>query len=180
MKAIRYHRYDGPEVLALRDIDLPVVGDEDILVQVKATSVNPLDYHFLRGTPYLVRILAGLTRPRANGLGADLAGCVEAVGRNVTKFRPGDEVFGTRDLGARAKGGTFAEYVSVHQDGPVCSKPANLTYEQAAAVPPRRSPPCRRCATKATSGPGTGSSSTAPRAAWARSRYRSPRRTAPR
>ena len=130
MKAIRYHRYGGPEVLELSDLDLPVVGDDDILIQVKAASVNPLDFHFLRGEPYLVRLVAGLPRPRVNGLGTDLAGCVESVGRNVTRFQPGDEVYG-----AVAKGATFAEYVSVSQDGTVLAKPATLTYEQAAAVP---------------------------------------------
>jgi NADPH:quinone reductase-like Zn-dependent oxidoreductase len=128
MKAIRYDRYGGPEVIELRDVDPPAVGDRDVLVRVRAASVNPLDFHFLRGTPYLVRSIAGLTRPKQTGLGADFAGEVAAVGREVTAFRPGDEVFG------RGRG-TFAEYVCLHADGVVLTKPAGLSYEQAAAVP---------------------------------------------
>jgi NADPH:quinone reductase-like Zn-dependent oxidoreductase len=133
MKAIRYYAYGSPEVLRLQETGIPAVNDEDVLVRVRAASVNPLDWHFMRGTPYLVRAHAGLRRPRASGLGADMAGCVEAVGKNVTKFQPGDEVFGSlRFLSDR---GTFAEYVSVHQDATVLTKPANLTFEQAASVP---------------------------------------------
>ena len=135
MKAIRYHRYGSPDVLALEEVDLPVAGDNDVLVRVRAASVNPLDFHFMRGTPYLVRSQAGLSRPKATGLGADMAGRVEAVGRNVTRLQPGDEVFGARDLNERRRGGTFAEYVSISQDRAVLAKPANLTFEQAASVP---------------------------------------------
>ena len=128
MKAIRYDRYGGPEVIELRDVDPPAVGDRDVLVRVRAASVNPLDFHFLRGTPYLLRLMAGLTRPKETGLGADFAGDVETVGRAVTAFQPGDAVFGrTR--------GTFAEYVSLPEDGVVLTMPAGLTAEQAAAVP---------------------------------------------
>src|SRR6516164_11097427 len=96
MKAIRYDRYGSPDVLELRDIDMPAVGDEDLLVRVRAASVNPLDWHFMRGAPYLVRLVAGLSRPKAGTgrLGADMAGTVEAAGQNVTEFKPGDEVFG--------------------------------------------------------------------------------------
>jgi NADPH:quinone reductase-like Zn-dependent oxidoreductase len=128
MKAIRYHHYGSPDVLELRDVDVPAVGDDDVLVRVRAASVNPLDFHFLRGTPYLLRLLAGVSRPKVDGLGADLAGHVEAVGANVTGFRPGDEVFGSH---RRA----FAEYVTVPQDGALLPKPAGLSFEQAAAVP---------------------------------------------
>jgi NADPH:quinone reductase-like Zn-dependent oxidoreductase len=128
MKAIRYHRYGSPDVLELRDVDPPAIGDDEILIRVRAASVNPLDLHYLRGTPYLVRLGAGLTRPKVNGLGADVAGYVEAVGRDVTQFRPADEVFG---VGRQ----TLAEYVQMRADGPVAAKPATLTYEQAAAVP---------------------------------------------
>ena len=128
MKAIRYDRYGSADVLELQDIDAPTVGDHDVLVRIRAASVNPLDWHFMRGTPYVVRLVAGLSRPKDNGLGADMAGQVEAVGRNVTAFRPGDEVFGFA-------GGTFAEYVSVREDAKVLHKPANLTFEQAASVP---------------------------------------------
>ena len=127
MKAIRYYRYGSPEVLEVRDVEVPTAGDDEVLVRVRAASVNPLDWHFMRGTPYLVRAMAGPFRPKVNGLGADLAGQVEAVGRNVTRVRPGDEVFGSHR-------GTFAEYVAVGEDA-VVAKPANLTFEEAAAVP---------------------------------------------
>jgi NADPH:quinone reductase-like Zn-dependent oxidoreductase len=97
------------------------------LIRVRAASVNPLDWHYMRGTPYLVRIRTGLRKPKDTGLGVDVAGQVEAVGSNVTQFRPGDEVFGV----AR---GAFAEYVSASETK-LALKPANLTFEQAAAVP---------------------------------------------
>jgi NADPH:quinone reductase-like Zn-dependent oxidoreductase len=127
VKAIRYYRYGPPDVLALEDVDVPAVGAHDVLVRVRAASVNPLDYLFMRGTPYLVRGRAGLFRPKAKGLGADMAGQVQAVGKDVTEFQPGDEVFGSRS-------GTFAEFVSIPEDGVLQAKPANLTFEQAAAV----------------------------------------------
>jgi NADPH:quinone reductase-like Zn-dependent oxidoreductase len=132
MKAIRFDRYGPPEVLELRDVDMPAVGDDELLVRVRAASVNPLDWHFMRGSPYLVRMVAGLSRPRASArqLGADMAGSVEAVGKNVTGFRPGDAVFGGTD--AR---GTLAEYLSIGQERAVLAKPAGLTFEEAASVP---------------------------------------------
>jgi hypothetical protein len=132
MKAIRYYRYGPPDVLRFEDVDMPAVGDDDVLVRVRAASVNPLDWHFMRGAPYMVRVLAGLSRPRggAGRLGADMAGSVEAVGKNVTEFRPGDEVFGGLE-----DRGTLAEYVSIRHDGAVAAKPAGLTFEQAASVP---------------------------------------------
>ena len=130
MKAIRYYRYGSPEILKLQDVGMPVVNDDDVLVRVKAASVNPLDYHFMRGTPYLVRAQAGLLRPKASGLGADMAGYVAAVGKNVTEFAPGEEVFG----GLRGLG-TLAEYISIRQDAVLLPKPAGLTFEQAASVP---------------------------------------------
>src|SRR5215813_346543 len=131
MKATRFDRYGPPEVLQLRDVDMPAVGDNDVLVRVRAASVNPLDWHFMRGSPYLVRMLAGLSRPRASAtrLGADMAGSVERVGRNVTEFHPGDEVFGGLE-----DPGTLAEYISVRQDGVVLRKPIALTFEEAASV----------------------------------------------
>jgi NADPH:quinone reductase-like Zn-dependent oxidoreductase len=132
MKAIRYYRYGPPDVLQLADVEMPAVGDDEMLVRVRAASVNPLDWHFMRGAPYLVRMMAGLSRPRAGAarLGADMAGSVEAVGGNVTGFRPGDEVFGGLE-----NRGTLAEYISIRHDGPVLTKPAGLTFEQAASVP---------------------------------------------
>jgi NADPH:quinone reductase-like Zn-dependent oxidoreductase len=132
MKAIRYYRYGPPDVLELQDIDMPAVGDDEVLVRVRAASVNPLDWHFMRGAPYLLRAMAGLSRPRASAarLGADMAGSVEAVGANVTEFRPGDQVFGGLD-----DRGTLAEYISIRQDAAVLAMPARLTFEQAASVP---------------------------------------------
>jgi len=132
MKAVRYHRYGGPDVLELEEVDTPAAGEGEVLVRVRAASVNPLDWHFMRGAPYLVRAMAGLSRPKpsASRLGADMAGSVEAVGQNVTGFQPGDEVFG----GLQERG-TLAEYISVHADAVVLQKPAALTFVQAAAVP---------------------------------------------
>ena len=126
MKAIVYHRYGSPDVLELREIDKPVVTDNDVLVRVRAASVNPLDWHYMRGMPYIVRIKAGLRKPKATRLGVDVAGQVEAVGINVTQFKPGDEVFG-------ACPGAFAEYACTSESALVM-KPTNVTFEQAAAV----------------------------------------------
>jgi len=121
MKAIRYDRYGPAEVLELRDVGMPAVGEDEVLVRVRAASVNPLDWHFMRGAPYLVRLVAWVSRPRAGAsrLGADMAGSVEAVAKNVTEFRPGDEVFGGLD-----ERGTLAEYVSIRQDAALLAKPA--------------------------------------------------------
>ena len=127
MKAIVYRKYGPPDVLELQEVDKPVVKDDEVLVRVCAASVNPLDWHYMRGKPYLVRAQAGLLRPKRNTLGVDVAGMVEAVGKNVTQFQPGDEVFG-------GSSGSFAEYVCAGESSFVL-KPANLTFEQAAAVP---------------------------------------------
>ncbi len=131
MKAIVYYKYGLPDVLELKEIDKPVVKDNEVLVRVRAASANPYDWHFMRGRPYIRRMRFGLLKPKVNGLGADLAGQVEAVGKNVTQFQPGDEVFGWLFGWCN---GAFAEYVSVSEDS-VVLKPANLTFEQAAAVP---------------------------------------------
>ncbi|MFD0663847.1 NAD(P)-dependent alcohol dehydrogenase [Thermocatellispora tengchongensis] len=128
MKAIRFDAYGPPDVLRLRDVAVPGVGDGDILVRVRAASVNPWDWHHMRGKPYFMRLQAGLTRPRANRLGVDVAGHVEAVGRDVTAFRPGDEVFGFCEEG-------FAEYVRIGEPELVRPKPARLGFEEAAAIP---------------------------------------------
>jgi len=128
LKAIVYHEYGSPDVLELQDIDKPVVKDDEVLVRVRAASVNPADWHFMRGVPYVMRPQAGLRKPKNTLLGRDIAGQVEAVGKAVTGFRPGDEVFA--EVGA----GGFAEYASV-SEGVLVLKPANLTFEQAAAVP---------------------------------------------
>ena len=130
MKAIRYHRYGSPQVLRLEDVDLPALGDADVLIRVRAASVNPLDWHFIRGLPYLVRPQNGLLRPKDGGVGVDVAGHVEKVGKDVTRFSPGDEVFGCVPVL-----GSLAEYVSMNADGALLAKPANQSFEQAASVP---------------------------------------------
>jgi len=141
VKAVVYDTYGSPDVLVLMEIDEPVVGDDQVLVRVRATSVNPADWHFMRGLPYLVRLINGLRKPsKATVLGSDIAGQVEAVGENVTRFRPGDEVFGRTRAAHRPDrrdvvgAGGCAEYACVSEDV-LAPKPANLTFEQAAAVP---------------------------------------------
>jgi len=129
MKAVVYTNYGSPDVLEIRDIKKPVPNDDQVLVKVRAASLNPLDWHYMEGTPYIMRAMGtGLRRPKVPRLGVDLAGQVEAVGKNVTQFKPGDEVFGT------GGGAAFAEYVCARKTKLVL-KPANLTFEQAAAVP---------------------------------------------
>jgi NADPH:quinone reductase-like Zn-dependent oxidoreductase len=135
VKAIRYQRYGSPDVLEVAEVDRPAVPDDGVLIRVRTASVNPLDFHFVRGKPYVMRAMAGVSRPRNERLGADLAGQVQAVGRSVTRFQPGDEVFGARDPLQRGQGGTFAEYVTVPQAGCLVAKPPGLTFAQAAAVP---------------------------------------------
>jgi NADPH:quinone reductase-like Zn-dependent oxidoreductase len=126
MRTIVHDRYGSPDVLKLEDIEKPDVADDAVLVRVHAASVNRLDWYGVTGTPYVARVLGGLRKPKEPGLGVDFAGTVEAVGKDVTHVRPGDEVFGGRT-------GAFAEYVSVLDA--VVPKPANLSFEEAAAVP---------------------------------------------
>jgi NADPH:quinone reductase-like Zn-dependent oxidoreductase len=128
MKGITYRCYGSPDVLRYEDIPKPTAADDEVLVKVHAASVNPLDWHYMEGTPYMVRMDAGFGKPQNPRLGVDFAGTVEAVGRNVTRFKPGDEVFG-------GKFGAFAEYVAVREDRAIALKPGNLTFEQAASVP---------------------------------------------
>jgi NADPH:quinone reductase-like Zn-dependent oxidoreductase len=128
MKAIVYRCYGSPDVLKLEDVAQPLPADKRMLVKVHAASVNPLDWHYMRGEPYLVRAAAGIGAPDDIHLGVDFAGTVVSVGKAVTRFKPGDEVFGGRT-------GAFGEYVSVAEAGSVAIKPANMTFEQAAAVP---------------------------------------------
>ena len=128
MKAIVYRCYGSPEVLKLEEIAKPIPADDRVLVKVHAASVNPLDWHFMRGKPYMVRPMAGIGKPDSILMGADFAGTVESVGKNVTRYKPGDEVFGDRD-------GAFGEYVSVREKGAMALKPTNMSMEQAAAVP---------------------------------------------
>jgi NADPH:quinone reductase-like Zn-dependent oxidoreductase len=127
MKAIVCRRYGPPEVLRYEDVEKPAVGDDDVLIKVYAASVNPLDWHVMRGTPYLMRIQGGFRGPTTARLGFDVAGDVHAVGRNVTAFKPGDQVFG---IGK----GTLAEY-SCASASAVVGKPRRMTFEQAAAAP---------------------------------------------
>jgi NADPH:quinone reductase-like Zn-dependent oxidoreductase len=132
MKAIVYTKYGSPDVLQLKEIAKPTPNDDEVLVEVKAASLNAYDWHFLSADIFLIRLMGGgLLKPKNTRLGADMAGRVEAVGRNIKKFQPGDEVFG--DIGAWGNG-AFAEFVSVPESA-LTLKPINLSFEQAAAVP---------------------------------------------
>jgi NADPH:quinone reductase-like Zn-dependent oxidoreductase len=128
MKAVVYCDYGPPDVLKLEAVERPVPGDSQVVVRVRAAALNPLDWHYMRGTPYIARLEMGLRKPKVTRLGVDYAGTVESVGRHVTQFKPGDAVFGGR-------AGALAEYVAVRADRAVALKPANLSFEQAAAVP---------------------------------------------
>ena len=128
MRAIAQEEFGSPDILELKEVDKPSVGDDEVLIRVKAASANPWDWHFMRGMPYISRPQAGWRRPKNMVLGSDVAGEVETVGEHVARFRPGDEVFGFVGHGA------FAEYVSVPEDVLV-QKPAGVSFEQAATVP---------------------------------------------
>jgi len=127
MKAAVYTRYGPPDVVLIKDVEKPVPKNNEVLLRIRAASVNPLDWHFMRGAPYILRIGAGLHKPKVTRLGVDLAGQVEAVGANVTQFKPGDEVFGVCR-------GALAEYACTVEQK-LALKPANLSFEDAAAVP---------------------------------------------
>lgn len=131
MKAIVRDTYGPPDVLRLGDVPAPTAGDDGVLVRVHAASANAGDWHLLRGTPLAFRLVAGLLRPKYKIIGNDIAGTVEAVGRNVTRFKPGDEVFGEV---SRCGFGAYAEYV-VAREGALALKPANLSFAEAAAIP---------------------------------------------
>lgn len=126
MKAVVYCDYGTSEVLKVMDIAKPVPNDNQVLVRVRAASVNPYDWHFIRGTPYIMRLGVGLRKPKDTRLGVDFAGTVEAVGKNVTEFKPGDEVWG-------GKGGAFAQYVVIAEKG-IAKKPDNISFEQAGSI----------------------------------------------
>jgi len=132
MKAIVYQGFGSPDILRCEEIDKPVPGDDEILIKVRAASVNPLDWKLMKGGPFIVRLLFGLGKPKIKRPGVDVAGQVEAVGRNITQFKPGDEVFGTCR-------GAFAEYAISAPGGLLKSalviKPDNVTFEQAASAP---------------------------------------------
>jgi NADPH:quinone reductase-like Zn-dependent oxidoreductase len=127
MKAIVHWCYGSPDVVRYEDIAKPTPADDELLVRVHAASVNPLDWHYLEGTPYMVRLDGGFGKPENPRLGVDFSGTVEAVGKKVTRFKPGDEVFG-------GKFGALADYVAVREERAVSLKPANVSHEQAAAV----------------------------------------------
>jgi NADPH:quinone reductase-like Zn-dependent oxidoreductase len=127
VKAIIYEQYGPPEVLQFKELAKPIPADKEVLIQVRAASANPLDWHFMRGEPWLIHLMLGVREPKEIRLGVDVSGVVEAIGRNVTKFKPGDEVFG-------GCSGAFAEYLCAKEDKLVL-KPGSLSFEQAASVP---------------------------------------------
>ncbi len=127
MKAVIYRNYGSPEVLRLEEVEKPVPGDDQVLIQVRAASVNPYDWHFMRGSPRVIRVLTGIGRPRFHGLGADIAGEVMAAGPKVTQFKPGDAVYG---MGR----GAFAEFACIDESH-LAIKPQDMTFAQAASIP---------------------------------------------
>jgi len=128
MKAILFPKYGSPDVLQLAEVEKPAPNENQVLIKVIAAAANPLDWHRMRGEPFLARMGEGLRKPKNPKLGADIAGQVEAVGMNVTEFKPGDKVFGA--VGA----GGFAEYVCTREKN-LALKPANISFEAAAAAP---------------------------------------------
>lgn len=128
MKAVMQRCYGSPEMLTLEHIRKPAPADNEVLVRVQAAAVNPLDWHSAAGWPYVMRLGSGLGAPNDPRTGVDFAGIVESVGQQVTRFKPGDEVFGGRS-------GAFAEYVVIPEDRAIAAKPSNVTFEQAAAIP---------------------------------------------
>lgn len=129
MKAIVREKYGPPDVLQLQEVEQPEFADDGVLVRVRAASVNRLDWYDVTGTPWVARPMTGLRRPKTRLIGVDFAGTVEAVGKDVTDLQPGDDVFGGRS----GNSGSFAEYVCAQKG--IARKPANLTFEEAAAVP---------------------------------------------
>jgi len=127
MKAIVDRNYGSPDVLKCEEVEKPTPGDNEVLIEVRAAAVNPLDWHLMKGKPFLGRLLFGLRKPKTTRPGVDVAGRVEAVGRSVTQFKPGDEVFGSCR-------GAFADYVCTPESALVM-KPDNMTFEQAASAP---------------------------------------------
>ena len=128
MKAVVYSCYGAPDVLELVDVAKPLPQDDEVLVKIRAASVNPLDWHYMRGSPYIMRLESGIGKPGDTRLGVDFAGIVETVGKDVKTFQPGDAVFGGHT-------GAFAEFVAVRESRAVVRKPDNISFEQAAAIP---------------------------------------------
>lgn len=127
MQAVQYYCYGPPEVLELLSTEKPSPADDEVLVKVHAAAVNPLDWHYMRGSPYLMRLMSGIGKPKDPRMGVDFSGTVEAVGKNVQKFKPGDDVFG-------GSSGAFAEYVTITEDRALAHKPDNVGIEEAAGV----------------------------------------------
>jgi len=131
LKAIVNYKYGSPDVLELKEVEKPTPKENEVLIKVHAASVNAYDWHMLRADPFFIRFMSGLTKPKRNILGADVAGTVEAVGKDVKQFKPGDEVYG---ITSGIHSGSFAEYLC-DQEKLFALKPGNLTFEEAAAVP---------------------------------------------
>jgi NADPH:quinone reductase-like Zn-dependent oxidoreductase len=128
MLGIRYRCYGSPQVLELAALPRPEVAGDEILVRVAAAGVNPLDWHYMRGSPYLMRLMSGIGRPSDSRLGVDFAGTVEAVGTEVTRFKPGDAVFG-------GQSGAFSQFLTLAEDRAVAHKPEGVSFAEAAGVP---------------------------------------------
>ena len=127
MKAVVSRCYGGPEALEYMDVAMPKPGPKDVIVKVKAAAANPLDYHYMRGSPYLMRLVSGIAKPNDQRMGVDFAGVVAEIGSEVTKFDVGDAVFGGRS-------GAFAEYLIIPEDRAITAKPDNVAFDEAAAV----------------------------------------------
>ncbi len=136
MKAVVCHTYGAPDVLRCEEVVKPIAGENEVLIKVRAASLNPLDYGLMRGKPYIIRVFSGLRKPKVTRPGRDVAGQVEAVGRNVAQIKPGDAVFGVCTAGSWGDkaGGAFAEYACTSESA-LAIKPDNVTFEQAASSP---------------------------------------------
>ncbi len=132
MRAARYRCYGSPDVVKVERVAKPLPADNEVLIRIRAASVNPYDWHFMRGQPYVVRVSSGWGAPNDPSLGVDFAGTIEAVGKLVKRFKPGDEVFGAI---FGALDGSFAEYATAREDGALVLKPSNASFEQAASMP---------------------------------------------
>ncbi|MFT5692149.1 MAG: NADPH:quinone reductase-like Zn-dependent oxidoreductase [Oceanicoccus sp.] len=128
MKAITYRCYGPSEVLEYGNVEKPVPADDEVLIKIHAASINPMDWHYMRGSPYIMRLMSGIGAPSSNKIGTDFAGTIEAIGSKVTLYSIGDEVFGGGN-------GTFAQYITIRENRALFLKPANVSFEQAAAVP---------------------------------------------